>query len=229
LKNVDIFIYLFIYLFINLFLYFLFCLSGPSERYNCWRYRYLWSNDTCPDIDPVRILLAYLYCIGWKGGTLFPSVAELGDPPANGIYTTTMEEGDLYSMLKVLWEQVLRRTEKLGSQTARKTGYLFAALMGCKSVASMMEAADHDCPKVVLRYLQDAESIMEINHCFNDPKQRVGLWRSPFCRGGENTVASCAPGAEFQCPLPHVSIWTLFAVCLFIILLIYLYIYFFIF
>ena len=166
----------------------------------------MWSNDECPDLDPIRILFAYLYVIGWKGGSLFPSFEELDDPPADGVYVTKLSEEDLYESLKHIFNKVLKHEEKLGSHTGRKSAYLFAAMQGCRSVASMMEAADHECPKVALRYLQDAEAIMEVNCVFDDPKQRVGTWRSPHSAGGENAVLAAAPGSEFHRPLPQLVI-----------------------
>ena len=180
--------------------------AGLNERFNCWRYRYLWSNDQCPDIDPIRILLAYLYVIGWKGGNLFPSFAELANPPADGVYKTHLDENELYKSLNEIYQNVLKRKEKLGSHTGRKTGYLFACMQGCKDVSSIMAAADHECPKVALRYLRDAEALKEISFCFNDPKQQVGIWRTPHSAGGENAVISVAEGARHQRPLPELVV-----------------------
>jgi hypothetical protein len=181
-------------------------IAGVGEHNNCWRSRYLWSNDQCPDIDPVRILLAYLYVIGWKGGTLFPSFPELDNPPADGVYKTHLDETQLYQSLNEIYQNVLKREEHLGCHTGRKTGYLFACLQGCKDVATIMAAADHECPKVALGYLRDAEALKEILRCYNDPRQQVGNWRNPHSAGGENAVHAVAEGAKHQRPLPELVV-----------------------
>jgi len=174
----------------------------PNEHFSCWRYLYLWGDDKCPDLDLKRFLLAYLYIIGWKGGSLFPSKDELKNPPANGIFTTFMEEDDMYATLNDLYRSVLKRDDKLGSHTGRKSGYLLGVMRGAPAI-SLMVAADHDSYAVATRYVRDAEAIMEVNNCFNDPKQQVGDWKNPHCAGDETAARSAAPGARFQRPLPE--------------------------
>ena len=163
----------------------------------------MWSNDDCPDLDPVRILLAYIYVIGWKGGNLFPSFDELRrpQPPPNGVYTTKLGDADMYATLNKIYKDVLHREETLGCHTGRKTGYLFACMQGCTDTLSIMNAADHSCPKIAKTYIRDAEAIAAVNRCFNDPNQRVGTWRNPHSAGGENSVLATAQGAEHHRPL----------------------------
>jgi len=175
---------------------------GLAERFEQWRCLCLWSNDEAPDLDPVRHLLAHLWIIGWKGGSLFPSFEELANPPADGICKTKMTEDDLCSILMPICKDVLEREEKLGSHTARKTGHLFAALMGCTHVAFMMLGANHKCPKVAKDCIQDAMGIVQVCNTFNDRSQKVGaMWRSPHSLGGENAVLTAQPGAQWQKPL----------------------------
>ena len=178
-------------------------LTTDDNDYSSLRYLYLWGDDKCADVDLKRLLLAYLYVIKWKGGTLFPSKEELANPPQDGIYKTHLAEKDLYESLGYIFKNVLKRNDKLGSHTGRKTGYLFGLLRGALGYFSLMLAADHDCPAVAKRYCRDAEAIMEVNRVFNDPKQQLGPWRSPHCSGDENAARSAAPGANFQKPLPE--------------------------
>ena len=41
-----------------------------------------------PELCPVRALLVYMHLSGMKGGYLFPTIAEIKDPPEDGIYKT---------------------------------------------------------------------------------------------------------------------------------------------
>lgn len=181
--------------------------TGLSERFEEWRQLYLWSNHEAPDLDPVRMLMAHLYCIGWKGGSLFPSFEELENPPSDGVYKTKLEEDDLYGTLNPIYRDILKRLERLGTHTGRKTAYLWAALMGQREVAAMMLAGHHKCPKVVAGYIQDALSIIHVCECFNDSKQKLGTtWHSPFSLGGENAQLATAPGAQWQKPMPEIVV-----------------------
>ena len=164
----------------------------------------MWGDDVCPDIDVKRLLLAHLHIIGWKGGCLFPSKEELANPPINGVYQTCMDEPGLLAVLGKLFVDVLKRDDKLGSHTARKSGYLLGLLRGAPSLLSLMTAADHISIKVAMRCLRDAEAMLNVNRVFNDPKQQVGAWRSPHCAGDENAARSAAPGSQFQKPLPDI-------------------------
>ena len=170
-----------------------------------WRYLYLWGDDDCPLVDLKRILLAYLYAIGWKGGALFPTKAEINDPPADGIYKTRMTENDLYTTLGLLQKGVLKRKDKLVSHAGRKSGYLFGIIRGA-SVLSLKQDADHECYEVVERYAKDAEAIMAVNRCFQDKEQRLGPYRAAYCCGDETAVRSCMPGRKFQKPLPELAV-----------------------
>jgi hypothetical protein len=60
-----------------------------------------------PEFCPVGPLLVYAHLIGIKGGYLFPSAAELKNPPADGIYKTTIDYGVFMDHLQHLCELVL--------------------------------------------------------------------------------------------------------------------------
>jgi hypothetical protein len=146
---------------------------GVSERFSVKRSLFLWSKNDCPDLDPVRMLLAFLHIIGWKGGVLFPSFKELKNPPSDGIYKHHMTEGELYMALAPIYQKILGRTERLATHTTRKSGYLWAVLSGCHCVTLLMMAACHKCPKVATLYIQDAHGIAELNNLYGNPANRV--------------------------------------------------------
>jgi len=157
-------------------------------------------------MDVIRHLFAFLYAINWKGGFLFPSRAEINDPPADGIYKTMIGEDELLAALTFIFVTVLKRMDKLGSHTGRKSGYLWGKIRGAIGAEDLMMAADHDSLKVAERYLRDASSIMQVNMVFQDPKQKLGQWRSPHCSGDETAARSAAPGAKWQKPLTELIV-----------------------
>ena len=156
--------------------------SKERQEGPVWRYLYMWGDDDCPDVDINRILLAFLYAIGWKGGALFPSRAEIDDPPVDGIYKTHMTENELYTALQHLQKDVLKRKDKLVSHAGRKTGYLFGSIRGA-SVLSLKQDADHESYEVVQRYARDALATMEVNRSFQDPEQSSDLTRQHIAAG----------------------------------------------
>ena len=147
--------------------------KGLNDFYPCWRTLYIWGDDTYADIDLKRHLLGFLYCIGWKGGTLFPTKKELENPPANGIYTTSMSEDELYQSLKYLYRTVLKREDKLTSHSGRKSGYLWNRIRGADA-AQLMTAADHDVYEVACRYAKDCDAQTSVQQIFQDPSQCLG-------------------------------------------------------
>lgn len=154
-------------------------------------------------MDLKRILLAYLYGIGWKGGNLFPSKEEIQHPPADGIYTTHISEDDLLKLAGDIFKNVLGREEKLGSHTARKSGYLWAVIRGAIDVGKLMRASGHDSVVVALGYLRDALSIAADLALHANPRQRLGSFNCPHSEAGENALRACLPGRQWQVPLPE--------------------------
>ena len=97
--------------------------KGESKQIEYTRYLYVWGDDDAPDLDVKRHLLAYLYSINWKGGFLFPSQEEHANPPEDGIFLTTIGHSELYTQLGYIYTHILKRKDKLGTHTFRKTGY----------------------------------------------------------------------------------------------------------
>ena len=179
--------------------------KGLNDFYACWRTLYIWGDDTYPDIDLKRNLLGYLYCIGWKGGTLFPTKKELENPPLNGVYTTSLSEDELFHSLKYLYKTVLKRDDKLTSHSGRKSGYLWNRIRGADA-AQLMTAADHEVYEVACRYAKDCDAVTSVQRIFQDPNQQLGNFRSCYCAGDETAVDSAAPGKQWQVPLSELVV-----------------------
>ena len=177
-----------------------------SETYACWRKLWIFGDDQTPDLDLKRHLLAFLYCIGWKGGFLFPTAAELDNPPADGVYKTCIDETTLVDSLKELFKTICKREDKLNSHCGRKTGYLFACLRGATMEQAMLAAA-HKVVETAKKYMRDAEALATIMRRTEDSKQQLGEWQSPYCANGEETgMRATAPMAKYQCTLKELVV-----------------------
>ena len=104
--------------------------AESTSRFNHIRHRNLFGDDQCLDVDAKGWLLIYLYAIGWKGGTIFPSEKELADPPSDGIYLTKIVQSTHRSRMNHLFKTILHREDKLGNHTYRKSAYLFSYIRG---------------------------------------------------------------------------------------------------
>jgi hypothetical protein len=176
------------------------------DKYARWRKLWIHGDNRCPDVDTKRHLLAFLYAIKWKGGCLFPSIKELKDPPADGVYKTFMREEDLINTLRSLFTTVIKRNDKLTSHSGRKTGYLWGRLRGA-SIEQNMQAADHKVFETAKKYMKDAEAIATIIKKVNDPKERLGEWSSCYCANGEETgMRATAPMAKYQVDLKELVV-----------------------
>ena len=179
--------------------------KATNDTYPCWRSLYVWGDDQYPDIDLKRHLMAFLYCLEWKGGTLFPTKAEIYNPPSDGIYKTTMSEEDLYSSLKYLSKTVLKRNDKLTSHSGRKSGYLWNRIRGADA-HQLMTAACHDVYEVAVKYAKDCDAITKVLEVFQDKNNQLGMFKSCYCAGDETAVDSAAPGRKYQKPLADIVV-----------------------
>ena len=121
----------------------------------------MFGDDSCPDVDVKRHLLAFLYSINWKGGSLFPSRDEIDNPPVDGVYKTSIEEEELVSYLKFLFKEVLKREDKLTLHSGGKTGHLWARLRGA-SVEESVLAADHAAFQTAKKCMKDADALASV-------------------------------------------------------------------
>jgi len=162
---------------------------------------YMYGDSVCPDLDLLRLFIMLLYGIGWKGGSFFPTKEELANPPADGVYKTSISEDSLYKELNHLFRNVLGRDDKLSCHSGKKTGYLFAVLRGVTHVGTIMAAACHTSVVTALLYLRDALAVAQINRIYTRKCDRLGPFKSPFCQGNESAVLSCQEGNEWQVDL----------------------------
>ena len=99
---------------------------GKSDG-EVWKYRWLWADDECPDLCPVRHLLIYVFVSGIKGGYLFPKTKELvgRDKPDDGVFQTCVPYSTHRRQFIELVERVLPEYDiKVGLHMWRKTAYL---------------------------------------------------------------------------------------------------------
>lgn len=175
--------------------------KGKADVFAHWRKLWIFGDDTCPDVCLKRHLLAFLYCIEWKGGMLFPSRDELENPPKDGIYKTCIGEEDLMATLKVMFTDVLKREDKLASHTGRKTGYLWGRIRG-GSVEVCMQGADHVLFDTAKKYFKDAEATADLIKRASSVEEKLGEFHSCYCAPNTETSSRVTRRhAKYQCPL----------------------------
>jgi hypothetical protein len=130
-----------------------------------------------PELCPVRPLLVYAHLIGIKGGYLFPSAAELQNPPADGIYKTKIDYSVFMKHLQDLCEEVLpaRAGMKIGCQTFRKTGYCLAIFGEANSI-DLKTSARHASDSNSAKYRKDAAALFKMHQENPNPANSVGKW-----------------------------------------------------
>ena len=124
-------------------------------------------NDETPDFCTIRHLLPYIFVAGIKGGYIFPTEAELLNPPSDGIFKTFISYDTFAARIKHLTDNVLKLENlKITPQTIRKTGYLFAVL-GSGDPSDMRKSARH-------KLLQNAEKYRLNTISTKDHIERIG-------------------------------------------------------
>jgi len=153
-----------------------------GKRDSSWKYFWIWADHDCPDLCPVRHLLVYLYLTGHQGGYLFPTVAEIKEKPADGIFMTAESYQHFRRWYRTLVDEVLSmRTNafKIGLHMFRKAGYLFRLWAirdwkrGDLAWASLKKDARHEKDEDAEKYAKDAAGLRHIANLFNDPANRV--------------------------------------------------------
>jgi hypothetical protein len=158
---------------------------GKSDRR--WLKRRLVADHLYTELCPVRPLLVYKHLIGIKGGYLFPSAAELQNPPADGIYKTVISYSVFMAHLQNLCEEVLpaRDDMKIGCQTFRKTGYLLA-IFGDGNSIDLKKSARHATDVNSAKYRKDAEDLYRMHKENPNPANNVGKWKPIQIEGNRN-------------------------------------------
>ena len=148
----------------------------------------LWSDDTLPELCPVRHLLAYFSLTRIKKGFLFPSVKEMmsGKPPDDGHYKTTLKYSDVNQRMRKVFARITGRD--LGAfttHTLKKSGVLFAVWGGAET-ADIMQACRHRNLDTAIRYRRDANYMLEI-HRRHGPVT-IPKWVPTFCLDTQSAV-----------------------------------------
>jgi hypothetical protein len=117
---------------------------------------YLYAHDDITMHCGVRGLMGYIVAAGIKGGYMFPSEKELKNPPADGIFKTTITAKELYKKLEHVCDKILHKSSKHGAHSFRKTAYLFA-ILGKGSIEIVMRAANHLCFQTAEKYARLGE------------------------------------------------------------------------
>ena len=76
---------------------------------NLWVKMHLWGYDEYPELDALRWLLIWVWLIDVEGGFLFPTAAELVNPPEDGIYKDPVNYDKFLERLKLIMEKVIPR------------------------------------------------------------------------------------------------------------------------
>ena len=170
------------------------------------RHFYIHGDDTFGEIDTKRLLLAYLYLIGWKGGSIFPSKKELADPPADGVYSTCINQATLDKDMKAKFK-ALGREDKLAMHSPKKSGFFFAGAKGVRDIMELLLASGHACAETTQMYLNDALCLVDLlkRQRPADPDQALGSWFNPFSSGNENATRITAAGNQWKKPLAELA------------------------
>jgi hypothetical protein len=157
------------------------------------RFLWLWADDECPDLCPVRHLLVFIFLANIVTGPIFPNLKDLVAETittvpilANNQPTTTREEVSMsyekFSKFfqKIVSECVDERGMKVGLQMLRKTGYLLG-VWGGGLFHDLRMCARHETESSADRYLKDAIALKLVDTLFHDPDNRVSEFRSIVC------------------------------------------------
>ena len=146
----------------------------------------LWRDHHNPKFCFGLHLQFYMYLTGWRGGQLFPNIHELLYPPADLVFLTALgsqvfdfklkdvaqklflpmrterfhvEEHPLMEVEEgVIHSTRRKKTPTWGSQSCRKTGYLFA-IWGGGEMSAIMYSARHIKAETAVKYALDLEYI----------------------------------------------------------------------
>jgi hypothetical protein len=159
------------------------CVQVMGKCDQNYRKNWLWADDECPDLCPVRPLLIYLFLSGMKKGSpLFPSAEELnGQKPGDGIYKTELQYRTFLPAFKKLVARVLPDQDlRVGLQMMRKTAYLLG-IWGGGEWGELKTSARHKTDKHAATYRRDATALMELADTYKDPENKVSKWKPIHC------------------------------------------------
>jgi hypothetical protein len=176
------------------------CLEVMGKSDKVPKQLYIWVDDDNPVFCPVRFLLLYLKVTGIKKGYLFPTYAELTVPPPDGNFETQLSYDSFSKRLTWLFSYFLKRTDKMGCHTGRKTAYLFA-IWGGGIPETLMLSARHMTVQASQDYRKDADTLALVLHIHRDPDQLVSPWKPIHCESRVPLEQLNVPSQRFIKPL----------------------------
>jgi hypothetical protein len=179
--------------------------NGKCDK-NVKKYLFIWADDDCPELCPLRHLLVYIFLAKHgKSGHLFPHAKELHSPPADGIFVTEINKDSFRSAFERIVKKALpARKFKYGLQVFRKTGYLLA-IWGNGSWTLIKESARHLTDKHAKTYRKDADALKLIDDVFKDPENRVSQWKSIKCVAPNQATYLNLESSAFALPLHELA------------------------
>jgi hypothetical protein len=88
------------------------CLKVFGKSDKDWVTLMLWRDDECPELCPVCLILVYIDVSKIKGGFLFPTKAELNNPPSDGIFVAQVSYGVMREHVASLVKDILGLSEE---------------------------------------------------------------------------------------------------------------------
>jgi hypothetical protein len=151
-----------------------------GKRDERWQHLWLWADDMCPDLCPLRHLFVYLHLSRHAGGYLFPTNCELDALPSSGVFETHFEYRsflrDFKSIVSVSLPKHRSENMKIGLHMFRKCGYLLA-IWGDGEWEMIKKGARHKSKMDAEIYRRDADSLKALQNEFEDPRNRVGKYK----------------------------------------------------
>lgn len=152
-----------------------------------------------PELCPCRPMLIYLHLIGIKGGYIFPSERELMNPPADGVYKTTIDYAKFLESFKELCYRILpaRANFKIGTQTCRKAFYVLA-IFGGGAEGAIQQSARHKSLHNSQKYSQDALTCAQTHAEHPNPSNNVCKWKAIHINGEGGNAALMTAYSGFE-------------------------------
>ena len=181
------------------------CVTIKGKSDNEIIYLYLWADDDCPELCPIRHLLVYIFLSGITSGNLFCSESELKCPPTDGNMVTSITYDVIKTRLQFLFEHILKNEDKvLGVHSLRKTAYLLGKLRGAE-LSDLMFAARHKSVLNAMKYELDAGLIKAFLKAQPDVHQRVSEWKAVRCVDHKAAKSVNARNSSYFKSLPQLS------------------------
>ena len=170
---------------------------GKADK--LWIKQKMHADNEYPELCPCRPLLIYMHLIGIKGGYLFPSERELMNPPADGVYKTTIDYQKFLESFKELCYRILppRANFKIGVQTCRKAFYVMAVFGGGEE-GEIRQSARHKNENNSKKYRRDAMTCAQTHAEHPNPSNNVSKWKAIHIDGEGGNAALMTAYSGFE-------------------------------